>query len=37
MRHKVCTIFQFNDDGLILREEQYGDALVLMRQLGAVS
>jgi hypothetical protein len=32
----VCVIFRFNEDGLIIYEEQYEDALSVMRQLGAI-
>jgi hypothetical protein len=31
-----CTIFRFDGDGRIVFEEQYEDALSVMRQLGAV-
>jgi SnoaL-like polyketide cyclase len=31
-----CTIFRFDADGRIVLEEQYEDALSVMRQLGAV-
>ena len=34
---KICDIFRFDEDGLIVLEEVYEDALAVMRQLGAVS
>ena len=30
-------MFRFNEDGLIVYEEMYEDALAVMRQLGAIS
>jgi ketosteroid isomerase-like protein len=33
---QVCVIFRFNEDGLIVYEEQYEDALSVMHQLGAI-
>jgi predicted ester cyclase len=36
VRSNVCVIFRFNDEGLIVYEEQYEDALSVMRQLGAI-
>jgi limonene-1,2-epoxide hydrolase len=33
---QVCVIFRFNNEGLIVYEEQYEDALSVMRQLGAL-
>ena len=35
--NKICDIFRFDADGLIIHEELYEDALTVMRQLGAVS
>jgi ketosteroid isomerase-like protein len=35
--NKICDIFRFNEDGLIVHEELYEDALAVMRQLGATS
>jgi ketosteroid isomerase-like protein len=35
--NKICNIFRFNKDGLIVHEEMYADALSVMRQLGAAS
>jgi predicted ester cyclase len=34
---KICDIFQFDDEGLIVHEEVFEDALTVMRQLGAAS
>ena len=34
---KICDIFRFNEEGLIVHEELFEDALAVMRQLGAVS
>jgi ketosteroid isomerase-like protein len=34
--NKICDIFQFNGDGIIVYEELFEDALAVMRQLGAV-
>ena len=34
--NKVCDIFQFDEDGLIVHDELFEDALAVMRQLGAV-
>jgi predicted ester cyclase len=33
----ICDIFRFNEDGLIVHEELYEDALAVMRQLRAAS
>jgi hypothetical protein len=32
----ICDIFRFNEDGLIVHEELYEDALAVMSQLGAL-
>jgi ketosteroid isomerase-like protein len=34
---KICDIFRFDDEGLIVHEEMFEDALAVMRQLGAAS
>jgi hypothetical protein len=34
--NKVCDIFRFNEDGLIVHDEMFQDELARMRQLGAV-
>jgi ketosteroid isomerase-like protein len=36
VRKDHCTIFRFDRDGRIVFEEQYEDALSVMRQLGAL-
>jgi predicted ester cyclase len=33
----VCVIFRFDEEGRIVYEEQYEDALAVMRQLGVVT
>lgn len=33
---KVCDIFRFNSDGLIVHDEMFQDELVRMRRLGAM-
>ena len=35
--NKVCDIFRSDEDGFIVHEELFEDALAVMRQLGAVS
>jgi predicted ester cyclase len=35
--NKICDIFRFDEDGLIVHEELFADALAVMRQLGALS
>jgi hypothetical protein len=32
----ICSIFRFDEDGRIVFEEMYEDALAVMQQLGAV-
>jgi hypothetical protein len=33
----ACVIFRFNEDGLIISEEHYSDALTVMKQLEATA
>ena len=37
VRREMCDIFRFDEEGRVISEEAYEDALSITRQLGAVS